>query len=169
MTDIEKSTPRKGENAIERQIREAMDRGEFDAPRAKGKPVDLNENPFTPQEWRLAYKVLKDAGLAPDWIEQDKAIRREMDALSLWIVQQAQWHRKQFARMKKLTPRKMIAECERLLGIRERTCETYRQRASALNRLIDTFNLQAPSARLHHARILIQDQVDQFLERCNPE
>ncbi|MCL4395064.1 MAG: DUF1992 domain-containing protein [Chloroflexi bacterium] len=167
--DTDKSAPRKGENAIERQIREAMDRGEFDAPIAKGKPLDLTDNPFTPEEWRLAYKLLKDAGVAPAWIEQDKAIRRETDTLALWLAQQAQWHQRQYARLKTLSPHKMIAERERLLAVRERTCETYRNRAGALNRLIDTFNLQAPFARLHHTRIQIEDEVARFLERCKPE
>jgi hypothetical protein len=68
---------RKGENSIEQQIREAIERGDFDHLPGSGRPLDLSENPYTPADWRMAYKILQDAGMAPDWIEQDKEIRRE--------------------------------------------------------------------------------------------
>ena len=48
---------------VERQIREAMERGEFDNLPGKGKPIDLNEYFETPEDVRLANSVLKSAGM----------------------------------------------------------------------------------------------------------
>ncbi len=158
---------RKGEGAIEKQIREAIDRGEFEHLAGAGKPLDLSENPFTPAEWRLAYKILQDAGLAPDWIEQDKGIRRELSALAAWFEQQARWQRKRRVKMKSLALEKMIVEREYLAHAREQTIAEYRERAAALNKVIDTFNLKAPIADLHRERIRVEEEIKRFQDACD--
>ena len=157
---------RKGESAIEKQIRQAIERGEFDHLAGAGKPLDLSENPFTPAESRMAYKILQDAGMAPDWIEQDKEIRRELHALDIWIKQQAQWQRKKRVRMKTLALEKMISEREHLAQVHEQTIADYRRRAAALNQMIDTFNLKSPSAAFHRERIRIEEEVRRFQDAC---
>ncbi len=166
MSPGEPRPARKGESAIEKQIRQAIERGEFDHLPGKGKPLDLSENPYTPADWRLAYKVLQDAGIAPDWIELDKEIRRESDALRAWLARQAQWQRDRRARSKVLSPPKMIAERERLAQVREKTGAEYRAHAAALNKLIDLYNLKAPTAELHRARIRIEEEIQKFLDAC---
>jgi len=57
---------------VEDQIKEAMARGEFANLPGAGKPLDLAENPYTPEGLRLAYKILKDSGYAPLWLELHK-------------------------------------------------------------------------------------------------
>ncbi len=56
------------------RIRKAMDEGEFDRLQGKGKPLDLKEDPGVPEELRMAFKVLKNAGLVPPELE----LRKEM-------------------------------------------------------------------------------------------
>ncbi len=58
-----KIPPRAWESAVEKQIREAMERGEFDNLPGQGKPIDLTEYFETPEDVRLAYSVLKNAGM----------------------------------------------------------------------------------------------------------
>src|SRR5579871_4255526 len=60
---------------VNRKIEEAAKNGEFNVPEAKGKPLDLGEDPNVPEEKRLAYKILKDNDLAPDWIMDNREIR----------------------------------------------------------------------------------------------
>ncbi len=48
---------------VEAILKEAMERGEFDNLPGKGKPIDLTEYFETPEEVRLAYSVLKNAGM----------------------------------------------------------------------------------------------------------
>ncbi|HLF73446.1 MAG TPA: DUF1992 domain-containing protein, partial [Anaerolineales bacterium] len=50
---------------VEAIIQEAMERGEFDNLAGKGKPIDLTEYFETPEEVRMAYSVLKSAGITP--------------------------------------------------------------------------------------------------------
>lgn len=55
----------------------AMEQGDFDNLEGAGKPLNLNENPFEPNELHMAHKILKDNGYAPYWIE----INKEIDTL----------------------------------------------------------------------------------------
>ncbi len=61
----------------ERKIREAIQEGAFDQLEGRGKPLDLSENPFEDPSDRLAYRLLKNNGFAPEWIEEAKEIEAE--------------------------------------------------------------------------------------------
>lgn len=60
----------------EEKIREAMENGVFDNLELKGKPIKLEENPFVPEELRVVYKILQNAGFLPKEIELRKEIHR---------------------------------------------------------------------------------------------
>jgi hypothetical protein len=61
----------------ERKIREAIEEGAFDHLEGTGKPLDLSENPFEDPSDRLANRLLKNNGFAPDWIAEAKKIAAE--------------------------------------------------------------------------------------------
>jgi len=62
------------ETLTERQIREAMEQGQFDDLPHQGEPLPNDDNPYA-GEWGLAFHLLKGAGVAPPWIEADKEFR----------------------------------------------------------------------------------------------
>jgi len=68
------------ENWLEQSIREAQRRGEFDNLEGQGKPQDLTYDPNA-GDWDSGFRILKNNGLAPAWIEADKEIRAEQTAL----------------------------------------------------------------------------------------
>ncbi len=53
------------EKGIEAIIREAMERGEFNDLPGEGKPIDLSVYFNTPQDVRLVFSLLKNAGNTP--------------------------------------------------------------------------------------------------------
>ena len=63
----------------ERKILEAMERGEFDDLPGKGKPLELSDDPMVPDDLRVAYKVLKNAGYLPPELELHNEIIRLRD------------------------------------------------------------------------------------------
>ena len=68
LEDAEKNLPQnamKIYDSVEAQIREAMERGDFDNLPNKGKPLDLSEWEKTPQHLRMTYGILKNAGYSP--------------------------------------------------------------------------------------------------------
>lgn len=63
--------------AIDEIIKDAIARGEFDNLPGAGKPIDLSTYFDTPEEIRVAYSVLKNAGILP----QEAEVLREMAIL----------------------------------------------------------------------------------------
>jgi DnaJ-like protein len=59
---------------VEAIIKEAMERGEFDDLPGRGKPIDLTEYFATPEEVRIAYSVLKNAGMTSREVDLLKEI-----------------------------------------------------------------------------------------------
>jgi hypothetical protein len=70
------------ERLAEERIREAMERGEFDDLPLAGKPLPLEANGSVPEDLRLAYKILKDAGFLPPEMELRKEILSLKELLS---------------------------------------------------------------------------------------
>jgi hypothetical protein len=68
-------------SAIDDAIREAMARGDFDNLPGAGKPLPLDDDPYTPDEMKQAYRIMKQNDLTPDWIAQGKALEKEADRL----------------------------------------------------------------------------------------
>jgi hypothetical protein len=58
----------------EQKILEAMERGEFDNLPNRGMPLSLAEDAWLPEDLRMAYKVLKNAGCLPPELELRKEI-----------------------------------------------------------------------------------------------
>lgn len=63
------------ESLVERQIREAQERGEFDDLPFRGQRIPMEDDTYA-GEMALGYHVLHNAGAAPPWIEADKEVRR---------------------------------------------------------------------------------------------
>lgn len=68
------------DNWLEQSIRDAQVRGEFDNLPGEGKPQDLTVNHHAGDK-ESGFRILKNNDLAPAWIEADKQIRAEQEAL----------------------------------------------------------------------------------------
>jgi Domain of unknown function (DUF1992) len=53
----------------EKKLLEAVSRGEFDDLPGAGRPLDLDDDPLIPEDLRLAYRMLKNAGFVPPEVE----------------------------------------------------------------------------------------------------
>lgn len=58
----------------EARIRDAMQRGELDNLSLRGQPLRLEDLSRVPEELRIGFKILKDAGLLPEELEVHKEI-----------------------------------------------------------------------------------------------
>lgn len=63
------------EKHIDKLIREAMERGEFQNLKGEGKPIDLDAYFATPEDVRLGYSVLKSNDFVPEEVDRLKEIR----------------------------------------------------------------------------------------------
>ena len=70
------------EKIVEQRIRQAMRDGVFDNLPGAGKPLVLEDDRHVPEDLRLSYKILKNAGCLPPEIELLKEIRQTEDLLA---------------------------------------------------------------------------------------
>ena len=56
----------------EEKIRDAIEAGAFDNLPGAGKPLALDDDRLVPEDLRVAYRILKNAGLVPREIEARK-------------------------------------------------------------------------------------------------
>jgi hypothetical protein len=66
----------------ENRIKEAMAKGDFDRLPGSGRPLDLEEYFATPEEFRVAFSILKNARCAPAEVELLNEIARLKDAMA---------------------------------------------------------------------------------------
>ena len=65
----------------EQRIREACERGAFDSLPGAGKPLELEDDSHIPEDLRMAYKLLKNAGYVPEEVLDRKEAQSIVDAL----------------------------------------------------------------------------------------
>ena len=73
------------ENSIEKLIAEAMERGEFDNLKGKGKRLNLDDYFNTPEDLRIAHSVLKANEFVPrevDLINEVADLKRKAAAMT---------------------------------------------------------------------------------------
>jgi len=65
----------------ERRIEEALSQGVFDNLPGAGKPLEIEDLSHVPEDMRMAYKILRNAGCLPPELEERKEINRLVDLL----------------------------------------------------------------------------------------
>ncbi len=139
---------------IDRSIRKAIEEGEFNNLPGEGKPLKLDDDPNTPDDMKLAYKILRENDLAPDWIVQGKDLTAKYDKLL-----------EDIRRAVRAYKRSQANPSELLQG--ETAWQAAQKRLSSevekLNREIMTYNLKVPPGVAHRAIINFQREITQLL------
>ncbi|MCC6615262.1 MAG: DUF1992 domain-containing protein [Anaerolineae bacterium] len=123
---------------------DAFRRGEFDNLPGAGKRLKIEDDldNHVPPDLRMTHRMLKDSNLAPDWIEEGKAIE---DAQAK-VLSKLQSNARMFQGLRadarrSATPEQMLAQ----LDARWRTVqERFRADVASLNRRILDYNLKLP-------------------------
>ena len=129
------------ETLVDRLIEQAYADGAFDHLPGAGKPLRYDDDTLTPEDMRAGFRMLKNAGFAPLWIEA----RRDIDTERARI---ASWLRDANRRWSRLPP----ALCARL-----RT--EYREMLTNLQRQIISYNLASPPAAGQIEGLRIEEEM----------
>jgi hypothetical protein len=78
----------------ERVIQEAIARGELDDLPGTGRPLELDDDALVPEELRLAYRILKNAGYVP---EEVRTAAKKLSLLDARV--EARYYQKVLARL----------------------------------------------------------------------
>jgi hypothetical protein len=134
------------ETLIERQIRQAMEEGKFDNLPHQGKPLPNDENPHA-GEWGLAFRVLRNAGFAPPWIEADKEVRALLARRDAILARAASGQ----------APSESAWRRDRL---------ALEQLVSDVNAGIARVNAEAPTTRQPGQPLALSDELSRYDEAC---
>jgi len=137
---------------LDEQIRQAIQRGDFDNLPGKGKPLNLSENPHEDPGWRMAYRMLKDNGFTLPWIETRRGI--ELDYEKAIQSLQQNWNWRQDA-----TGRRGLMHAEREW---QQALNKFRDEIAALNKRIRDYNLEIPSNQFRRLPINLEQEIQQI-------
>ena len=150
---------------VEQQIKEAMERGDFDHLPNKGKPLDLSRNPFENPQMRLAYKILQDHGYAPLWIELEKEINGDLEKAEK-ILMFLRHRRQRLVELLGEAPLSKQSIARTFELERQRTLDSFKRCLVEVNKKIDKFNLIVPITDRRRKRVSIEMEVDRFKKEC---
>lgn len=138
------------QDVIEELIQEGMDNGLFDNLPGKGKPLNLNKNPYA-ADMQLANELLKENDLPPAWILQRNEILAKIAKLRTEIERQWAWHEREFA----------IATMEKgRLTLRwDDYCLKWAKEIVVLNKVIDSFNLKRPFDNIEIFKLDLESEL----------
>ena len=150
---------------VMQQIQEAMARGDFDNLPGKGKPLNLEVNPFIPPETRMVNQLLKDNGFTPRWIELDKEIQRENEGAEK-LITNLKGRRERLARLIRVHPHERQAMQKTFELERSRALEAYREQLMKLNEKIQRFNLMVPIQGKQQPLLNLDAAIARFHKEC---
>lgn len=139
-----KRGPGDWQGLVEQRILDGMERGMFDNLPGMGKPLNLDDDQFVPQEFKMAFRMLRSTGMAPLWVELNKEIRADLERLERF---RSHIHRQ----WQTISP----------IELAHRRDE-YLRRISEINSKIINYNILAPSSRVHFSTLIVDDELERF-------
>ncbi len=134
------------ESLVERQIREAMEAGKFSGLPFQGEPLPKEDDTYA-GEWALAHHVLRNAGMAPPWIEADKDVRALLDRQQAMITRASSGGApSSFAR--------------------QRDRAALEELVLAVNAAVARLNAEAPTDRQHRRPLVLAEELARHDEAC---
>ena len=136
---------------VEEKIRDAQKAGDFDS-LPKLDQLNLDDEKGVPEDMQLAYHLLKNQGFAPQWIEQDKALRAKLDEARQTIARSWLWYQGKLAHNPTPQERTLAAETW------QRAREKFEQVLQELNREVFLHNLRVPSLQLQRRPLRVSEE-----------
>jgi DnaJ family protein C protein 28 len=157
----ERKSSRDWESWIDQQIREAQEQGKFENLQGWGKPLNLAPNPYA-KDQELAFKILKDSGHAPDWIELDKALRLKLARARAVLARRWEGCEMRLRQLADRSDRWSEAERRRVQETWERAVSAFELELAAINREIAELNLKVPSYRFQRSHVDAGREVERL-------
>ncbi len=133
-------------NWIERAIREAQERGLFDDLNGAGRPINWHDESLVDEGWRMAFRIMREHGFAPEWIELHKEIGEELKQAREALLRAWRWRQEQLPGARERQRHYIDAEWQRARNI-------FAETIAELNSKIDDFNLIVPITRLQKFKL----------------
>lgn len=145
------------QSEIDREIEKLLEAARREGLPGEGKPLDLREDSTTPDDMRLAYKIMKDHDVVPEWIMLGKELDRAEAALRKRIARVVRDYA--IALQGSGTPKTRQAVGQNWARERRRLITD----AEKYNDRVLTYNLKVPPGIIHRRLLQIEKVLDQAL------
>lgn len=132
------------QTVVEQRIQQGMGAGVFDNLPGVGKPLNLWDDAFVPEEMRMAFRLLRSNDLAPLWVQVNREIQEDLRRMRrVREYAEERWHK---------------------LSVTQRDAvrDDYERKIGALNTKILNYNLLAPSSSVHLPLLLADELLTAF-------
>lgn len=140
------------EKWIDRVIREAQERGFFEDLEGVGRPINWEDESLVDDEWALAFRLMREHGFAPEWIELHKEISTELKKAREAVLRAWGWRQERRSSARESQRRYLDVEWRRA-----RTA--FAETLAELNFKIADFNLKVPIARLQKFKLDVGEEL----------
>ena len=127
----------------------------------RGRPLDLRSNPYA-QDEELAFKILRDAGYAPEWIELDKVIRRKLEAALATLARSWEWREIRLSELAQRSDGRAEIERQRVEAGWRRSVVAFEAEVQGINRDIVELNLKVPGPRFQRSKVNPDREVERL-------
>ncbi len=150
---------RKWQRIVDELVSEAIGDGDVSHLPGAGEKLPAAENSNTPSEWRLAFKIMREQGVLPEWITAGKALAAQEEKLRQRIkTRAARYQRELKATRSKPT---VQAQCKK----RWQTYQAdYREQVERYNRELLLYNLKLPAGLPHRQPLSGEQLIEEALK-----
>lgn len=129
------------QSLIDEQIRKVIGDGNSAHLPGAGKPLALDDDKTTPPDLRLAYKILRDNDITPDWIALGRDLEVERERIIAHLAVAHRQYRGRVADARRANSALAEAQAEALWFSAQRKTE---EAITAYNKAALTYNLKVP-------------------------
>lgn len=146
---------------IEEAIQRAIEAGEFEGLSGAGRPLPPDHSDYYAGEHDLAYRLLRNAGLAPDFLLLRREILAEVADLRAFIRAAVRRRRRLLAELKRAPLHEMPRLHREAWDGWYASVQTFRERVREVNVKIEIFNLKNKIPNLYHPPLNADDEINQ--------
>ncbi len=150
------------ESLVDRKVKEVIGDGNISHIPGAGKPLELDDDPNTPDHLRVTYKIMLDNNAIPEWMEKSKYLEHLEDKLRKQISIRAD----RFLReIKKVRRYGSLIEEDKIEADWESYIDDFNNRVEKYNKEVIIYNLSVPKSIPHKrpldSKALIQTALNQ--------
>jgi DnaJ homolog subfamily C member 28 len=140
---------------IDNKVRESIGDGDISHLPGAGKPLNLGDDPYTPNDMRVAFKIMKDYNIAPDWVMVGKILEQTEEKLRKQIEIRATRYQHQRANGLR---KGFILEEIKIENSWKIYIEEFTDHINRYNKEVLLYNLNVPK-NIPHKQILVSEKL----------
>lgn len=144
---------------IEDHIQKAQQEGKFDNLPGKGKPLNLDDNPYIDPEWRVAHHMLQSSGFTLPWIATRQEIEQALETARHELKRSWDWRQKALAESRSAAA--VETEWQRAL-------DRFKEQVAQINQQIFRYNLEVPSDQFQRLPVNFEREVESLYRGSTP-